>query len=120
MRIDLSAMKLPQIYVRNKKDCYLDPIRKKLIYITPEETVRQQVVSYLLNELNIPANMITVEAHLSHYGIKSKQRADIIIHALADDGTLYPIAMVTVLKLCLRQISRRFLCGRYRMLMLQK
>ena len=94
MRINLDAMKLPQIYVRNKKDCYLDPIRKKLIYITPEETVRQQVVSYLLNELNIPANMITVEAHLSHYGIKSKQRADIIIHALADDGTLYPIAIV--------------------------
>lgn len=43
--IDLSKAKLPPIYKRNRKDCYLDPIREKLIYITPEETVRQQVIS---------------------------------------------------------------------------
>lgn len=30
-------LKLPPIYHRNGKDCYLDPIRQKLIYITPEE-----------------------------------------------------------------------------------
>lgn len=32
---------LPPTYSRQGKECYLDPIRKKLIYITPEETVRQ-------------------------------------------------------------------------------
>lgn len=32
-------LKLPPIYHRNGKDCYLDPIRQKLIYITPEERV---------------------------------------------------------------------------------
>ena len=46
--------KLPPIYKRNGKDCYLDPIRKKLIYITPEETVRQKTISYLLDELGVP------------------------------------------------------------------
>ena len=30
-------LKLPPIYHRNGKDCYLDPIRQKLIYITPVE-----------------------------------------------------------------------------------
>ena len=44
MHIDLSSIDLPDIYVRQNKKCYLDPIRKKLIFITPEETVRQQVV----------------------------------------------------------------------------
>jgi len=54
MVIDFSKEALPPIYERNGRKCYLDPIREKLIYITPEETVRQQVISYLLNKLNIP------------------------------------------------------------------
>ena len=46
--IDLSKAELPQIYKRNGRECYLDPIRKKLVFITPEETVRQKVLSFLL------------------------------------------------------------------------
>ena len=34
--------KLPEIYKRDGKKCYLDPIRKRLILITPKETVRQK------------------------------------------------------------------------------
>lgn len=94
MHIDLSSIDLPDIYVRQNRKCYLDPIRKKLIFITPEETVRQQAVGYLLHELKVPANMITVEAHLAHYGLDSKQRADIVIHALDENGIKYPIAIV--------------------------
>ena len=52
MYIDLSKQPLPKIYTRKGRECYLDPIRKKLIYITPEETVRQQVISHLLYDLN--------------------------------------------------------------------
>jgi len=44
--IDLSKAELPQIYKRNGRECYLDPIRKKLVFITPEETVRQKVLSF--------------------------------------------------------------------------
>ena len=80
MYIDLSSQPLPKIYSRKGKDCYLDPIRKKLIFITPEETVRQRVISYLLNDLKVPIEMISVEQHLSHYGIKSSLRADILIN----------------------------------------
>lgn len=83
--IDLSKAKLPPIYKRNGKDCYLDPIREKLIYITPEETVRQQVISYLLDELKVPIGAIRVEEHLSHYGIKSRDRADIVIEKFNEE-----------------------------------
>lgn len=78
--IDFSKQQLPKIYKRQGKDCYLDPIREKLIFITPEETVRQQVISYLLNVLNVPAKMIDVEIPVSHYGIKSRHRVDIMIN----------------------------------------
>ena len=81
-------------YYRNGKECYLDPFRKKLIYVTPEETVRQNVLSYLTNELNIPEYMIEVEQILSHYNIKSKKRADIVIHCQDNGGEIIPIAVV--------------------------
>lgn len=85
---------LPPIYKRNKKDCYLDPIRKKLIYITPEETVRQMVISYLIDVLEVPADLICVEEHLSHYGINTKKRADIVIHKIDKDNNQRPIAVI--------------------------
>ncbi len=86
--------KLPPIYKRNGKECYLDPIRKKLIYITPEETVRQKIISSLINELNVPEEMIVVEQHLSHYGINSQKRADIVIEKVNEDNMLCPIAVI--------------------------
>lgn len=87
-------IKLPPIYKRNGKDCYLDPIRKKLIYITPEETVRQMVISYLINVLEVPADLIVVEEHLSHYGINTNKRADIIIHTIDKENNQRPIAVI--------------------------
>ena len=92
--VNICKSELPLIYMRKGKECYLDPIRQKLIFITPEETVRQMAISYLINELNVPAGMISVEQHLSHYGIKSKRRADIVIHAVDDKGDIYPLAVI--------------------------
>lgn len=94
MYIDLSIQPLPKIYKREGKDCFLDPIRKKLIYITPEETVRQRVLSYIINELKVPMEMISVEDRLSHYGIKSSLRADILIKCFTKDDELIPIAVI--------------------------
>ena len=87
-------LKLPPIYNRQGRKCYLDPIRKKLIYITPEETVRQKVLSYLIRFLIVPEEMIVVEQHLSHYGINSKKRADIVIHKVDSDGVLRPVSVI--------------------------
>lgn len=94
MYLDISKQRLPKIYKRNGKDCYFDPIRKKLIYITPEETVRQRVISYLIDELKVPAEMISVESHLSHYGLDSKKRTDILIHGLDEEGKVLPLVVV--------------------------
>ena len=94
MNVNISSQPLPTIYKRNGKECYLDPIRKKLIYVTPEETVRQRVISYLLNDLNVPIEMISVEEHLSHYGITTKKRADIVIHGTDNENKLFPVCVV--------------------------
>ena len=94
MYIDLSVQPLPSIYRRKGKECYLDPVRKKLVFITPEETVRQRVLSYIMNELKVPMEMISVEDHLSHYGIKSSLRADILIKCFTEENELIPIAVI--------------------------
>lgn len=93
MRINIEKQSLPRIYRRNGKECYLDPVRQKLIYITPEETVRQRMISYLVNELSVPKEAILVEEHLSHYHVNSKRRADIIVHGTKDEIN-YPILIV--------------------------
>lgn len=93
--IDFSKQQLPKVYKRHGKDCYLDPIREKLIFITPEETVRQQVISYLINVLNVPAKMIDVEIHLSHYGIKSRRRVDILINKYNEENNaIEPLCVI--------------------------
>ena len=67
---------------------------KKLIYITPEETVRQSVILYLTDTLYVPMQEIISEQHLSHYGITSKKREDIVIYALDADQQSVPIAVI--------------------------
>lgn len=90
----ISKMKLPPIYKRNGKECYLDPIRQKLIYITPEETVRQRVIAYLLNELHVPQDYIFVEEHLSHYNIASKRRVDIVVNVPISETEMVALAVI--------------------------
>lgn len=93
MKINIENQSLPSIYKRHGKECYLDPVRQKLIYITPEETVRQRMISYLIDKLKVPEKAILVEEHLAHYDIDSKKRADIIVHG-TKNGINYPILIV--------------------------
>lgn len=95
MNIDLTNATLPPIYSRNHRACYLDPVREKLIFITPEETVRQKIISYLIEKLNVPKNMIIVEALLSSFGLKSRGRADIVIlQYRKEENTYFPLAVI--------------------------
>lgn len=93
MRVNIEKQLLPPVYKRHGKECYLDPVRQKLIYITPEETVRQRMISYLINELRIPKEAILVEEYLAHYHVASKRRADIVVHGMKEDAA-YPILVV--------------------------
>ena len=94
MVFDFQSEKLPDIFKRDNKSYYLDPIRKKLILITPEETVRQKMISFIMNSLNIPEKLISVEEKLSHYGVKSNLRADIIINGNDNEGNIYPVCII--------------------------
>lgn len=82
----------PKIYIRNNKKYFEDPIRKKLIYVTPEEVIRQKVLKILL-ENGIPENMIETEICLSSYGMNSKRRADIVINYMSGNDC-YPLAVI--------------------------
>lgn len=93
MKINIENQPLPSIYKRHGRECYLDSVRQKLIYVTPEETVRQKMISYLANDLKVPAELIIVEQHLSHYHVDSKRRADIIVHGKKGEQN-YPVLIV--------------------------
>lgn len=87
--------KLPKKYLKNGKECFLDTIRNKLIYVTPEEIVRQKIIRYLIEDLHVPKELITVEDSLSHYDIASKRRADIVISQFdPETNQRFPLTIV--------------------------
>ncbi len=94
MKVDIQSQKLPAIYKRNGKDCYLDPIRNRLVLVTPEETVRQKTISFLVSILGVPQEVILVEERLTHYGIDSPRRADIVIHKIGENGLMDAVAVI--------------------------
>lgn len=47
----------------NRREIY-DPVRKRYFVLTPEEWVRQHVISYLLLEKHVPMNLVAVEKNL--------------------------------------------------------
>jgi len=79
--------------MQNGYECIFDPIRKKLIKLTPEELVRQQFVQYLIKEKQVPKEMIEIEVPLSYFKLNSRSRADIIVYALDKDERV-PILIV--------------------------
>ena len=55
----------------------LREIRKKYLICTPEEWVRQNLVSYFVNNLNYPKGLIKTESSLKYNNLK--KRSDILI-----------------------------------------
>tara|TARA_B100001250_G_C19361068_1_gene597727 strand:+ start:195 stop:641 length:447 start_codon:yes stop_codon:yes gene_type:complete len=64
-------------FIDNKKYIF-DPIRKKNILLTDEELVRQNIILYLINDLNVPLSHIAVERGLTIN--KLKKRFDIVVY----------------------------------------
>ncbi len=65
-----------------------DPIRGKDVPDTPEERVRQATVQFLLNEIKVPAHLITVEFGLCAIDPKTDDRVDIIVCNFREGATL--------------------------------
>jgi hypothetical protein len=55
-----------------------DPLRDRYVRLTPEEWVRQHFLQYLIQELDVPAGLVGVEAAFQYQG--QPRRADIIAH----------------------------------------
>lgn len=89
----VEAINTPNIYYRDNIKCYLDPIRKKLIKVTPEETVRQIIIQFIKKYMKVEEKFIQVEIQLKDYGIKTLKRADIIIEQIIDN-VYYPLIVV--------------------------
>ena len=86
---------MPDIYERENKDCYYDTYRKKLIEITPEETVRQKIAKLFEVEYGVPKEMILLEVPMSHYVEGASGRADIVIHAFDQTSNeIYPLTVI--------------------------
>ncbi len=60
------------------KDQIFDPFRKSWVVLTPEEWVRQNLLQYLVQNLNYPASLIAVEKEIK-LGELSK-RFDIVVY----------------------------------------
>lgn len=63
--------------LKEGKEFIFDPIRKKYVFLTPEEWVRQQIVDHLIYEQKIPRSLIAVEKKVQ-IGNLSK-RFDILV-----------------------------------------
>lgn len=71
---------------RAGKEMIYDPVRHTYVRLTPEEWVRQHFVQYLIQELNVPAGLIAVEAGFEFQG--QPQRADAIAYDRQGDPLL--------------------------------
>ena len=76
-----------EIKIINSKNYIYDLIRKKHLVLTPEEWVRQNLVSYFINDLHYPKGLIKTESSLKYNNLK--KRSDILIYN--NDMTHYMI-----------------------------
>lgn len=65
-----------------------DPYRKKYLLLTPEEWVRQNFASFLINEKDYPSGRIITEKTLKYNQLT--KRCDILIY----DRNLNPLALI--------------------------
>lgn len=76
-----------KIKIKDNKKFIFDIIRRKYIFLTPEEWVRQHCLYHLIEEINIPASLIQVEKTISIGNTKG--RFDIV--AFNPDSSVFLI-----------------------------
>lgn len=74
------------IRINNGKKEIFDPVRKKYVALTPEEYVRQQIISYLVNEKGYPLGLLKVEMALTLNGMT--KRTDILVYSRAGNPVM--------------------------------
>ena len=93
--MDFNKYEIPEVVIKNGKKYIYDKVRKKDILFTPEEKVRQQVLTYLIDELKVPEYMIDEETTMSYYKVVSSKRPDILILKKDEKtGEAVPMAVI--------------------------
>lgn len=59
---------------------YFDPVRRKNICASPEETVRQHIIQWLLETKKVPRHAIETELSLANLERGNKNRIDLMVH----------------------------------------
>ncbi|MBK8554728.1 MAG: type I restriction enzyme HsdR N-terminal domain-containing protein [Lewinellaceae bacterium] len=80
MQLEIDFLQFqPQLRLQQAegKNYVFDPVRKKLILLTPEELLRQLVVHFLLVDMKYPIQKIRVEIGIMLHGMK--RRCDIVV-----------------------------------------
>lgn len=95
MKINFKKYSIPEAFIKDGKRWIYDDIRKMDVLLTPEEIVRQRVIAFLVEEVQVPKHMLHVEAPLSYYHLDSKRRADIVILKKDEvQGIPIPLAVI--------------------------
>ena len=63
--------------MREGKTYVFDPLRKRMVLLTPEEEVRQKMLYLLVEHLKVPAGLIAVEYSMKVNGLD--KRADAVV-----------------------------------------
>jgi len=66
------------IKLEGQRKLIFDSIRKKYVVLTPEEWVRQNFISYLVEDKNYPSGLIAVEKKVDVN--RMPQRSDIVLY----------------------------------------
>ena len=77
IELNIPAQKI-EVKNINSKNYVFDVTRKKHLILTPEEWVRQNLISYFINNLKYPKGLIKTESSLKYNNLK--KRSDILIY----------------------------------------
>lgn len=68
-----------RIEKKDNKPFIFDPVRRKMVALTPEEWVRQHWISYLIEVMHYPSACMAVEKQIKLYG--QNRRCDIVAYS---------------------------------------
>ena len=94
VNLNLDKHDIGSTYLRYKKECIFDIVRKILVIKNPEEIIRQKVIRYLIKDLGVPKWCIEVEFPMSFFRQGAKGRADIIVQVIDNDGKYKPVMII--------------------------
>lgn len=85
-----------KIFKNGRKKLLYDPCRQILLQHTPEEAVRQRVLTILIEEMGIPRETISTEYALGKIDPTSRQRADIVVWNKNRDGEEHALLVLEI------------------------